>query len=41
MVYAGDDNLLQNIETLVVAGKELNKLRMGSRNNHEVHHKER
>jgi hypothetical protein len=25
MVYAGDDNLLQNIETLLVAGKELKK----------------
>ena len=42
MVYAFDDNLLQNIETLLIAGKDLNKLRMFSHRKHKRQiHKER
>jgi hypothetical protein len=41
MLYTGKDNLLEDVETLVVAGKKFNKLCMGSRNKHEGHHKER
>jgi hypothetical protein len=41
MVYA-DDNLLQNTETLLVAGKKLNKLRMFTHQKHKgQNHKER
>jgi len=41
MVYA-DDNLLQNTETLLAAGKELNKPRMFSHQKHKgQNHKER
>jgi hypothetical protein len=35
MVYAGDDNLLQNTETLLVAGKKLNKLGVFSHQKHK------
>jgi hypothetical protein len=35
MVYAGDCNLLENIEILLVAGNELNKLRMCSGEKHK------
>jgi hypothetical protein len=41
MVSNGKDTLLENVETLVVAGKEFNKLCMGSRNKHEGYHEER
>jgi len=42
MGYVGDDNLLQNRETLLIAGKELNKLLMFSHQKHNgLNHKER
>ena len=41
-VYAGDDNVLQNVEKLLFAGKKLNKLRMFSHQRHKgQNHKER